>query len=216
MMDDKGLPASDDVPEEISAILQRCASIDYKAFVPGNKLPEEINAVVEIPAGQGRYKFEYRLPGEMVVDRVRGEDAPMYPVHYCGVPATQAPDGDPLDVLILGKDKWKTGEVVPVRVVALFWMSDEKGIDPKVIAVPDTDEYRHIQTLADVPAADRKAIEEFFGAYKVGDKAGKFSSSGGWEDTDVAHRTIYECIDRWQKVSAAITSAPARTPAPKP
>jgi inorganic pyrophosphatase len=215
-MDDKLLPPGDEFPEEVKAVFQRCAKIDYKALTPGNKIPEEVNAVVEIPAGEGRYKFEYRLPGEMVLDRVRGKDAPMYPVHYCGVPATQAPDGDPLDVLILGKDKWKTGEVVPVRVVALFWMSDEKGIDPKVIAVPDTPEYAHIRTLADVPAADRKAIEEFFGAYKVGDKAGKFSSSGGWDDIDVAHRTIHECIERWQKACAALAPTPTKSQPPKP
>jgi inorganic pyrophosphatase len=191
--------------------------MDYKSVPPGDKVPEIVNAVVEIPKGAGREKWEFRLPGEMVLDRIRPDGAPMYPVHYCGIPATQAPDGDPLDVLILGADKWKTGEVVPVRVVAVFWMSDEKGIDPKIIAVPDTDEYRHIQTLADVPPADRKAIEEFFADYKKGDKPGKFSSSGGWDDIDVAHRTVYECIDRWQKVSAESTPAPtsAKAPAPK-
>ncbi|MEZ0260906.1 MAG: inorganic diphosphatase, partial [Alphaproteobacteria bacterium] len=126
--------------------------MDYKILPPGNNVPEEVYAIVEIPKGEGRIKYEYRTNGMMVIDRLRGEDQPLYPTHYCGIPATQAPDGDPLDVLILGSDKLKNGDVIPVRPVAVFWMSDEKGIDPKIIAVPAdhvTDAYKHIQTLAD-------------------------------------------------------------------
>ena len=189
--------------------------MDYKVLPPGNKVPEEVYAVIEIPKGEGRLKYEFRLNGMMIVDRIRGASQPMYPVHYCGMPATQSPDGDPLDILILGDDKLKTGDVIAVRPVAVFWMSDEKGIDPKIICVPAdsvTDAYRHIQTLADVPAADRKEIETFFGHYKEGDLAGKFSSTGGWEDIDVAHRVIHECIDRWNKTSAAPAPAKGQTP----
>ncbi|TAL40164.1 MAG: inorganic pyrophosphatase [Alphaproteobacteria bacterium] len=191
--------------------------MDYKVLPPGNKVPEEVNAIVEIPKGEGRKKYEYRLNGMLIIDRLRGADQPPYPTHYCGIPATQASDGDPLDVLILGDDKLMTGDVIAVRPVAVFWMSDEKGIDPKIIAVPAdsvSDEYRHIQTLADVPEADRKAIETFFGEYKKGDLAGKYSTSGGWDDIDVAHRTIHECIDRWNNASA--NPVPAKSQAPKP
>lgn len=172
--------------------------IDYKRLTPGNDVPVEVNAVVEIPKGEGLYKFEYRTSGEMVMDRVR-EGLPLYPIHYCGIPATQAPDGDPLDILIMGDDKYRTGQVVAVRPVAVFWMSDEKGIDPKIIAAPAAPEYDHIRALADVPADMRQAVEMFFADYKKGDAPGKFSASHGWDDVDAAHKAIFECIDRWQK-----------------
>ncbi len=123
--------------------------MDYKLLPPGNNVPEEVNAIIEIPKGEGSIKYEYRTNGTLIIDRLRPADAPMYPTHYCGIPATQAPDGDPLDVLILGDDKLKSGDVIAVRPVAVFWMTDEKGIDPKIIAVPAdsvSDEYRHIQT----------------------------------------------------------------------
>lgn len=183
--------------------------MDYRTLPPGNKVPEEVYAIVEIPRNEGRIKYEYRTNGMMVIDRLRGADQPMYPVHYCGIPSTQAPDGDPLDVLILGEDKLKNGDVIPVRPVAVFWMSDEKGIDPKIICVPAdsvSDQYRHIQTLADVPAEEKARITEFFREYKKNDLAGKFSQSHGWDDIDVAHKTIHECIDRWKKTCAAAPS----------
>lgn len=189
--------------------------MDYKILPPGNNVPEEVYAIIEIPKGEGRIKYEYRTNGMMVIDRLRGEDQPLYPTHYCGIPATQAPDGDPLDVLILGDDKLKTGDVIPVRPVAVFWMSDEKGSDPKIIAVPAdhvSDAYKHIQTLADVPQADRDRIEKFFNDYKKDDMAGKHSASGGWDDLDVAHKTIHECIERWNKNPAAAPAAKPQSP----
>ncbi|HYD17536.1 MAG TPA: inorganic diphosphatase [Patescibacteria group bacterium] len=185
--------------------------MDYRLLPAGNNLPAEVNAIVEIPKGQGRIKYEYRTNGTLIVDRLRGEDQPMYPTHYCGIPATLAPDGDPLDVLILGDDGLRTGDVIAVRPIAVFWMKDEKGIDPKIIAVPAdsvSDAYGHLQTLADIPVADRARIEKFFQDYKKGDLAGKWSESAGWEDIDAAHKTILECVDRWKNASAPEPSKP--------
>lgn len=174
--------------------------MDYKVLPPGNNVPEEVNAVIEIPKGQGRVKYEYRTNGTLVVDRLRGADQPLYPVHYCGIPATLAPDGDPLDVLILGDDALQTGDVIAVRPVAVFWMTDEKGIDPKIVCVPAdsvSDAYLHIRTLSDIPEAERKKIETFFREYKKNDMKGKWSTTSGWEDVDAAHKTILECVARW-------------------
>lgn len=176
--------------------------MDYALLPPGNNVPQEVYAIVEIPKGEGRIKYEYRTNGLLIVDRLRGADQPLYPVHYCGIPATEAPDGDPLDVLILGDDALRTGDVIAVRPVAVFWMTDEKGIDPKIICVPAdsvSDEYLHIRTLADIPADDRKRIEGFFLEYKKNDLAGKWSTTNGWEDLDVAYTTILECVDRAKK-----------------
>ena len=174
--------------------------MDYNLLSAGNNVPAQVNAVVEIPKGEGRIKYEYRTDGTLVIDRIRGADQPPYPVHYCGIPATLAPDGDPLDVLILGDDALKTGDVIAVRPVAVFWMTDEKGIDPKIVCVP-ADRislgYLDIRTLADIPQAERQIIETFFQNYKKKDPQGKWSTTSGWEDTDVAHKTIMECVERW-------------------
>jgi inorganic pyrophosphatase len=178
--------------------------MDYKLLPPGNTVPTEVNAVIEIPRGEGRIKYEYRANGTLIIDRLRGADQPLYPVHYCGIPATLAPDGDPLDILILGDDALKTGDVIAVRPVGVFWMTDEKGIDPKIISVPAdsvTDQYLGIRTLADVPMAERERIETFFREYKKHDRQGKWSTTSGWEDIAAAHKAILECVARWNEKS---------------
>ncbi len=191
--------------------------MDYKLLPPGNKIPEEMNAIIEIPKGEGRIKYEYRTNGMLIVDRLRGAGQPLYPVHYCGIPATLAPDGDPLDVLILGDDALKTGDVISVRPIGVFWMTDEKGIDPKIISVPAdsvSKDYLHIRRIADISAAERERIEKFFQEYKKNDLQGKWSTTSGWEDIDAAHKTILECVDRWEKNPGPEPVKPQ--PPPKP
>lgn len=176
--------------------------MDYRQLTAGTNSPEEVNAIIEIPRGEGRIKYEYRTNGTLVIDRLRGADQPLYPVHYCGIPATLAPDGDPLDILILGEDQLKTGDVIAVRPVAVFFMTDEKGIDPKIIAVPSdsvSDQYLNIRCLTDIPPAECAKIEKFFQEYKKNDMAGKWSTTNGWKDIEDAHKVIIECVDRWKK-----------------
>jgi inorganic pyrophosphatase len=189
--------------------------MNYKVLPPGNNIPEEVNAIVEIPRGEGRIKYEYRTNGTLIIDRLRGKDQPLYPVHYCGIPATLAPDGDPLDVLILGDDSLKTGDVIAVRPVAVFNMTDEKGVDPKIVCVPAdsvSDDYLHIRTLSDIPAAERQKIEKFFQDYKKNDLNGKWSTTSGWEDVDAAHRMIIEGVNRW----ASKAPGPSSPQPPRP
>lgn len=185
--------------------------MDYRLLSAGDNAPDEINAIVEIPRGEGRIKYEFRANGAMIVDRLRSADLPLYPTHYCGVPGTLGPDGDPLDLLILGTDEFKTGDVVAVRPIAVMWMTDEKGSDPKIIAVPAdslTDEYLGIRSLADVSMEQRQQIEKFFREYKKNDHAGKWSRTDGWEDVAAAHKLINEGIALCKKSAAKPAAAP--------
>lgn len=192
--------------------------MDEKTLNDGLDVPNQINAIVEIPKGEGRIKYEYRENGQMVIDRIRSKNLPMYPIHYGGFPGTQSPDGDPLDVLILGDDPLKTGDVIKVRPVAVMWMTDEEGKDPKIICVPDdslTDDYLNIRTLSDIPEADKQRIEKFFNEYKKGDVHGRWSKVEGWDDLAVAHKIVLEGVARWKKnvAPAVSTSAKPQTPA---
>lgn len=174
--------------------------MDYRILPAGTSVPDEIYAIVEIPKGQGRIKYEYRTNGMIVIDRLRNENLPLYPVHYCGIPSTLAPDGDPLDILVLGNDDLKTGDVIPVRPVCVFLMQDEKGIDPKIISVPADSisvDYVSIRCLADISGQIRTDIKEFFRTYKQNDMSGKWSESKGWDDLNTAHRIINKSITRW-------------------
>jgi inorganic pyrophosphatase len=60
-----------------------------------------------------------------------------YPTDYGFIPEPVGEDGDPLDALVLVGESMFSGCVIRARPVGLFEMSDEKGPDAKVLAVPD-------------------------------------------------------------------------------
>ncbi|HMP59337.1 MAG TPA: inorganic diphosphatase, partial [Gemmatales bacterium] len=67
---------------------------------PGESLPREFTAVVEISMGSSvKYELD-KLTGLLKVDRVL-YSAVYYPANYGFIPQTLAEDDDPLDVLVL-------------------------------------------------------------------------------------------------------------------
>jgi inorganic pyrophosphatase len=127
---------------------------------------DSIEVVIEIPTGS-RNKYEYDHDEHVIrLDR-RLFTATTYPADYGFVPNTLAGDGDPLDVLALVADPTFPGCVLRVRVLGMFSMRDEKGVDAKLITVlvhdPQWDEARDIE---DVPQHLRNEIAHFFSIYK--------------------------------------------------
>jgi inorganic pyrophosphatase len=74
--------------------------VNYLELPVGDRSPEVINAVIEIPLeGINKYEYDKKL-------HVFRLDRNLYsPVHYPGdygfIPSTLSEDGDPLDVLVL-------------------------------------------------------------------------------------------------------------------
>lgn len=99
-----------------------------------------VNAVIEIPSGTTG-KFEVTDDGVMhwALDRETGEprnvDYLPFPANYGMVPRTLADDGDPLDILVLGRG-FERGHVARVRVIGVLAMADEGGRDDKLVTVP--------------------------------------------------------------------------------
>lgn len=188
--------------------------MNYKNLPAGDKLPTDINALIEISKGGGSLKYEFdKNSGAIFVDRIRGSSM-LYPVNYGCVPQTLADDGDALDILVLCEPV-QTGAVIPVRPVGVLVMEDEKGLDVKIIAVPAdrlTDAFKHIQDINDIPPEERRKIEHFFTHYKdLESGAGKWSKVKGWEDVASAHRYI---LDAHAKAHPAPT--PKKKGPPKP
>ena len=93
-----------------------------------------IDVMVEIPRGS-RNKYEYDHENHVFrLDR-RLFSATFYPADYGFVPDTLAEDGDPLDALVLLDEPTFPGCMVESRPVGVFWMTDEKGPDAKIICV---------------------------------------------------------------------------------
>mgnify|MGYP005613529237 FL=1 len=124
---------------------------NLKSLPVGDKAPEVVHMVIEVPRGSGnKYEYDPDL-GAIKLDRVL-PGAQFYPGDYGFIPSALAEDGDPLDGLVLSTYPLLPGVVVEVRVVGLLLMEDEKGGDAKVIGVVAEDQrLDHIQDIGSVP-----------------------------------------------------------------
>ncbi len=125
-----------------------------------------IDAVVEIPF-RSRNKYEIdKTTGRIRLDRVL-YSAMGYPTEYGTIEKTLAPDGDPLDILILATEPTYPGCIVPSRIVGYLKMKDDGKYDYKLIAVVASDpRYAEIKDIDDVPDFTKKEIRNFFENYK--------------------------------------------------
>jgi len=98
----------------------------------------EFEVVVEIPKGQrNKYEMDHNT-GRIYLDRMLFTST-RYPADYGFVDGTLGLDGDPLDALVLVEEPTFPGCVVRSRAIGMFRMTDEKGPDDKIIAVPARD-----------------------------------------------------------------------------
>ena len=131
------------------------------------ELPEGIvDVFIEIPKGS-RNKVEWDpRTGRFRLDRMLFS-AVQYPGDYGFVLDTFGGDGDPLDVLVILSEPTFPGCTIRGRVVGVFWMTDDKGRDTKILTVPDSDpRWSHVQQLEDVPQHLLAEIGHFFSIYK--------------------------------------------------
>ncbi len=157
----------------------------------------EVDVIVEIPKGsRNKYEYDHRL-GRIRLDRMLFTSTG-YPGDYGFVPNTLAEDGDAIDALLLLDEPTFPGCLVRARVIAVFWMHDEKGPDAKLLCVPATDpRHLHRQDLGDVPMHQIAEIWHFFGIYEALEP-GKSSETRGWEGRREATRVLEEALRRYE------------------
>lgn len=169
---------------------------NYLHLPLGEKMPEEINVVVEIPE-RSRNKYEY----DKSLDIFRLDRALHSPIHYPGdygfVPQTLALDDDPLDVLILVIEPTFPGCLVVARPIGLLKMLDEGKVDDKVLAVPVGEPaFDQIKNYTEMFPHTIRKISHFFDTYKM--LEGKQTKILGWEDAQAAREVIVESAQRFK------------------
>ncbi len=167
---------------------------------PGERVPHEINVIIEIPARGDPVKYEVdKRTGAMFVDRFMNT-AMHYPCNYGYMPHTLAEDGDPADVLVVTPVPLISGSVVRCRPIGMLRMSDESGPDAKILAVP-IDKlcslYRHVRAPQDLPALLLGQIAHFFEHYKDLEPD-KWVRIEGWTEADAACEEIGASVARYQ------------------
>lgn len=158
----------------------------------GRDLPNDFNVIIEIPMNSNPVKYEVdKESGAVFVDRFLGT-AMHYPCNYGYIPQTIADDGDPVDALVITPFPLPTGVVIRCRTIGMLQMTDESGIDAKLIAVP-VDKlipmYSKWQSPEDVPEMLLNQIKHFFEHYKDLEK-GKWVKVEGWADAEAAKKEI--------------------------
>lgn len=175
--------------------------MNLEAVSPGDKAPEIVNVIIEIPCQGEPVKYEVdKETGLLKVDRFLTTSM-YYPANYGYIPRTLSEDGDPVDVLVLTPAPILSGAIIEVRPIGLLKMTDESGPDAKLLAVPKDKLcklYENINSPDDVSPHTLATIKHFFEHYKDLDE-GKWVKVEGWGDAKDAHAEIRASLERYQK-----------------
>jgi inorganic pyrophosphatase len=166
----------------------------------GRDVPNEVNVIIEIPMNSEPVKYEVdKDTGALFVDRFMST-AMFYPANYGYIPQTLSEDGDPVDVLVVTPVPLISGSVIRCRVVGMLKMTDESGVDAKLIAVPIdklTKLYKSVQTHEDLPPSLLLSLEHFFKHYKDLEE-GKWVTIEGWAGPKAALAEIEMSVNRYK------------------
>jgi inorganic pyrophosphatase len=156
----------------------------------------EVEVIIEIPKGQrNKYEMDHET-GRIRLDRMLFTST-RYPSDYGFIEDTLADDGDPLDALVLLDEPTFPGCLITCRVIGMFRMRDEKGLDDKVLCVPAHDPRNaHLTDIGDVPTFDRLEIQHFFEVYKDLEP-GKSVQAEAWADRAAAELQVEVCRKRF-------------------
>lgn len=133
---------------------------------PGEHLPQEFQAVIEIPSGSSvKYELD-KQSGLIKLDRVL-YSAVYYPANYGFIPQTLAEDDDPLDVLVFCQEAVVPLTLIHARAIGLMTMIDAGKKDHKIIAVATQDpEFNSYREASEMPEHRLSMMRRFFLDYK--------------------------------------------------
>jgi len=112
-----------------------------------------------------------------------------YPHAYGFIEKTLAMDDDELDALILTDKQLQNDTWYEAYIIGVLLMSDEKGLDEKILCVLPED-YERLNDMYSLSHETRENIHWFFSNYKK-KTPGKWSNVDGFDNKEVAIR-IYE------------------------
>ena len=136
-------------------------------FGPDNS----VHVIVESPRGSSvKLKYDSNLNAFMLARPLI--EGLAYPYDWGFVPSTRAPDGDPLDAMILWDRATFPGVVIPCRLIGMLAVEQNSRKQPgtrerndRVIAVPlDAPKYQALKEVRDVGVRVREELEAFFTA----------------------------------------------------
>ncbi|HWG20050.1 MAG TPA: inorganic diphosphatase [Terracidiphilus sp.] len=151
-----------------------------------------LQVIVETPKGS-RNKFAFDAEQKVFALKKVLPAGMIFPYDFGFLPQTIAPDGDPLDVLLLMDESAFPGVVVRSRLIGVIegeqLEGKKKTRNDRLLAVSEANHlYANIKRTKDLPAHFLKELEEFFVNYHR--LEGKEYKLLGCKDVDEAARLI--------------------------
>ena len=164
---------------------------------------DTVEVIIEIPQGS-RNKYEYdHARGVIRLDRVLHSSV-HYPTDYGFIPNTLSGDGDPLDVLVVVYAPTFPRCYLQARYIGVLRMRDEKGVDEKILAVPQGDpRFDEVRDLDGLSSHFLREIENFFATYKLLEE--EETELLGWDGKEAAARIIEEARLRYDDTERGST-----------
>ena len=174
--------------------------MDITKIPPGTNPPEDINVLIEVPLRSDPVKYEFeKKSGAIFVDRYLYTSM-FYPANYGFIPNTLYDDGDPVDVLLVGRMPLVPGCVVPSRPIGVLELEDDGGHDEKLLAVPlskVSSIYDNVRNYSDLQEIELQQIQHFFEHYKDLEP-NKWTRVGSWLDVTEAKAIVAKSIDQFK------------------
>lgn len=125
-----------------------------------------VDCIIEIPLGtKNKYEID-KVSGKIRLSRVQYSSV-LYPSEYGYIENTLAPDGDPVDILVITNEASFPGCVVEAKVLGYLDTIDDGHGDPKIIAVNNVDpRCNFYNSLEELPSHSLIEIKNFFESYK--------------------------------------------------
>jgi inorganic pyrophosphatase len=165
---------------------------DPTQLKPIDKKDELVQVIIETPKGS-RNKFSFDAKQRIFSLKSVLPAGMVFPYDFGFLPQTIAPDGDPIDVLLLMDEPAFPGIVVRSRLIGIIegeQLDGQKRIrNDRLVAIAEANHmYANIRKLADLPDKFIHELEEFFVNYH--NLEGKKYKLLGCKKTTVALRMI--------------------------
>ena len=173
---------------------------------PGENLPLDFTACIEIPSGSSvKYELD-KKSGMLKLDRIL-YSAVYYPANYGFIPQTLAEDDDPLDVLVFCQETVVPLTLIHARTIGIMTMIDSGKQDHKIIAVAiDDPEFNHYRQASEMPPHRLSMLRRFFQDYKT--LEGKAVAVDEIQPAEIAYPVIEDALARYSQARRRGFSTP--------
>jgi inorganic pyrophosphatase len=142
---------------------------DPTQLKPVDKKSGTVQVIVETPKGS-RNKYAFDTEQEIFCLRKVLPAGMAFPYDFGFLPKTKAPDGDPIDVLLLMDEPAFPGCAVRARVIGIIegeQVDGKKRIrNDRLVAIAEANHmYANIRKLKDLPEQSLKELQDFFVNY---------------------------------------------------